>query len=105
LGPHHGLECLLRFTIHNEIIGQFFHEKINQINESEKLLQTIKKRGEAANSDHYWFTIKNVPSFFIYTMGSNKNYHDVFDKFDNLTFSAFENMGKLMIDFVRKLDK
>jgi hypothetical protein len=38
-------------------------------------------------------------------MGSNKNYHDVFDKFDNLTFSAFENMGKLMIDFVRKLDK
>jgi hypothetical protein len=37
-------------------------------------------------------------------MGSNKNYHDVFDKYENLTFSAFENIGNLIIDFVRKLN-
>jgi hypothetical protein len=78
---------------------------LTQINQRKKYLKEIKSRGPAANSDHYFFTQAGVPSFFIYTMGSNKNYHDVFDKFDNLTFSAFENMGKLMIDFVRKLDK
>jgi hypothetical protein len=78
-------------------------ELLTKINKKKKYLKTIKSRGPAANSDHYFFTESGVPSFFIYTMGSNKNYHDVFDKFENLSFSAFENIGDLLIDFVKKL--
>lgn len=78
-------------------------EVLTKINNKKKYLKTIKSRGPAANSDHYFFTEAGVPGFFIYTMGSNKNYHDVFDKYENLTFSAFENIGDLLIDFVKKL--
>jgi Iap family predicted aminopeptidase len=77
---------------------------LTKINRKKKYLKAIKSRGPAANSDHYFFTEAGVPAFFIYTMGSNKNYHDVFDKYENLTFSAFENIGNLIIDFVRKLN-
>jgi aminopeptidase YwaD len=90
-------------TIVNATKFPDFFEKINQINESEKLLQTIKKRGEAANSDHYWFTIKNIPSFFIYTMGPNKNYHDVFDTFEALSFSEYNDLVRLVAEFLRKI--
>jgi hypothetical protein len=79
-------------------------ELLTRINKKKKYLKAIKSRGPAANSDHYFFTEAGVPAFFIYTMGSNKNYHDVFDKYENLTFSAFENIGNLIIDFVRKLN-
>ena len=79
-------------------------ELLTRINMKKKYLKAIKSRGPAANSDHYFFTEAGVPAFFIYTMGSNKNYHDVFDKYENLTFSAFENIGNLIIDFVRKLN-
>lgn len=78
-------------------------ELLNKINKKKKYLNAIKSRGPAANSDHYFFTEKGVPAFFIYTMGSNKNYHDIFDKYENLTFSAFENIGNLVIDFVKKM--
>jgi Zn-dependent M28 family amino/carboxypeptidase len=79
-------------------------ELLTRINKKKKYLKAIKSRGPAANSDHYFFTEAGVPAFFIYTMGSNKNYHDVFDKYESLTFSAFENIGNLIIDFVRKLN-
>jgi hypothetical protein len=79
-------------------------EMLTKINKKKKYLKTIKSRGPAANSDHYFFTEAGVPTFFIYTMGLNKNYHDVFDKYENLTFSAFENIGDLIIDFVKKLN-
>jgi hypothetical protein len=79
-------------------------ELLTKINNKKKYLKAIKRRGPAANSDHYFFTEAGVPAFFIYTMGSNKNYHDVFDKYENLTFSAFENIGNLIIDFVRKIN-
>ncbi|MFM7668799.1 MAG: M28 family metallopeptidase [Bacteroidota bacterium] len=77
---------------------------LTKINKKKKYLKMIKSRGTAANSDHYFFTEAGVPAFFIYTMGSNKNYHDVFDKYENLTFSAFENIGDLIIDFVKKMN-
>lgn len=79
-------------------------ELLTKINKKKKYLKAIKSRGPAANSDHYFFTEAGVPAFFIYTMGSNKNYHDVFDKYENLTFSAFENIGNLIIDFVKKIN-
>lgn len=71
------------------------------INENEKLLKQIKKRGPAANSDHYFFTEKGVPAFFIYTMGDNKHYHDVEDTYEALTFNEYLDITRLIAAFVK----
>jgi hypothetical protein len=80
-----------------------YFEKLNAINEEQKLLSQLKKRGEAANSDHYFFTQKGIPSFFIYTMGPNKNYHDVFDTYEELSFSEYNDLIKLLSEFLMKI--
>ena len=78
---------------------------LNEINDEKKLLARIKKRGPAANSDHYWFTEKGVPAFFIYTMGPNKNYHDVFDTYEELSFVEYDDITNLLVTFVERLEK
>lgn len=76
---------------------------LKKINDKENYLSEVKARGEAANSDHYFFYKAGVPSLFIYTRGPNKNYHDVFDTYDDLSFSAYNNIVKLLVDFVGKM--
>lgn len=88
--------------------GSVFKDQFNQlvaINEKHQLLKTIKERGYAANSDHYWFTDAGVPAIFIYTMGPNKNYHDVFDTYENLSFAETIDITTLLIKFVDVLKK
>ena len=63
-------------------------------------IPAIKSRGEAANSDHYWFSQVGVPSFFVYTMGPNKHYHDIYDTYEQLTFSKFEPLSELFRRFL-----
>lgn len=75
-------------------------EKLNQINTTKNYLPLIKQRGKAANSDHYWFTEKGVPSFFIYTLGGIKAYHDVFDVETTLPLTKYNEVCKLLINFV-----
>jgi hypothetical protein len=36
-------------------------------------------------------------------MGSNKNYHDVFDTYENLTFSEYADITTLLSEFVLRL--
>lgn len=79
------------------------YELMVSINEELGLLEKVKKRGPTQNSDHYWFTEKGVPAFFIYTMGPNKNYHDVFDTYENLSFEEYEDITKLLVTFVDRL--
>ena len=109
----------VRFVINTDIMGSgedgvtvvnaTLHDRefqiLKNINQKKSYLKEIKSRGPAANSDHYWFTQKGVPSFFLYTMGPNKNYHDVFDTYENLSFSATENVFKLIYDFAKMLSK
>ena len=86
--------------------GSVFTQEFDQLvalNEKEQLLTKINSRGKAANSDHYFFTEKGVPSFFMYTMGPNKNYHDIDDKFESLSFAEFEDLQKIIEQFVRSL--
>ena len=75
-------------------------DELVKINEDKQLLKQIKKRGPAANSDHYWFSEKGVPSFFIYTMGLNNNYHDIFDTYEALSFQEYEDITRLLVRFV-----
>lgn len=76
---------------------------LETINTEMNLLAKVKRRGPTSNSDHYWFTTKNVPAFFIYTMGPNKHYHDVFDTYEDLSFSEFNDIATLLIEFVQRL--
>ena len=72
---------------------------LNEINDREKYLVKIKSRGKAANSDHYWFTEKGVPSFFVYAMGGIQAYHDVHDKGATLPLTEFEDLFRLLVKF------
>lgn len=90
-------------TVVNGAIYEDYFAKLTEINTKAGYLTQIKKRGKAANSDHYWFTEKGVPAFFIYTMGPNKHYHDVFDTYDELSFNEYNDLVKLISEFLHKL--
>jgi aminopeptidase YwaD len=72
---------------------------MQSINTKGNFLKAINARGEAANSDHYWFTKKGVPSFFFYTLGGIKAYHDVFDKAATLPLNEQIDLQKMLIQF------
>ncbi|TKC02073.1 M28 family metallopeptidase [Pedobacter cryotolerans] len=76
---------------------------LNKVNEEGQFLVKINPRGKAANSDHYFFTEKGVPAFFMYTQGGISAYHDVFDKPQTLPFTVYENLFKLFVGFNQSL--
>ncbi|MBK8327967.1 MAG: M28 family peptidase [Bacteroidetes bacterium] len=86
--------------------GEIFKEKfesLKSLNTVKKYIPDVKIRGKAKNSDHYYFSEKGIPSFFIYSMGGTGFYHDVFDKPATLTYTHYENVAKLLIDYVYKI--
>lgn len=90
-------------TVVNATLFKEQFELLQTINSDKQLLAAVKSRGPAANSDHYWFTEKGVPAFFIYTMGPNKNYHDVHDTYENLSFVEYQDITTLLVEFVERL--
>lgn len=78
---------------------------LDSINNVKKYLMKIGQRGKAANSDHYWFTEKGVPSFYFYTLGGISAYHDIYDKAETLPLTKFEDVFRLIIDFTFALQK
>jgi aminopeptidase YwaD len=82
--------------------GSVFKKEFNQllvINEERKLVPIIKMRGEAANSDHYPFYKRNVPCFFIYTLGGITAYHDVKDIAKTLPLTKYSEVFELIVLF------
>ena len=78
-------------------------KKLQKLNKKLAAVPAVKARGKSANSDHHHFTEKGIPGFFIYTMGNNQNYHDIYDTYEALSFSSFEGLSALFELFVRKL--
>ncbi|TGE21760.1 M28 family peptidase [Hymenobacter aquaticus] len=72
---------------------------LEEINAQRHLLASIVPRGRAANSDHYPFSEQGVPSFFIYTRGGSKAYHDVYDRPENLPLTAFSGVFQLVTTY------
>ena len=72
---------------------------LQQLNTDGQYLAAVNSRGKAANSDHYWFTEKGVPSFFIYTLGQRKCYHDIDDIAATLPNYEMEDLQTLLIQF------
>lgn len=73
---------------------------IDSLNQKNNYFKNIKKRGKAANSDHYSFTEANVPAFFIYTMGGIQAYHDVNDISKTLPLSHYTQVFELVHQFL-----
>ena len=92
-------------TIVNSSIYKKEYSILKEINDQYKLLPVINERGKAANSDHYWFTEHGIPSFFSYTLGGIKAYHDVFDKAATLPMDHYESLLKLLEEFVFQIQK
>lgn len=88
-------------TVVNGSVFKTEFEKLQKINENNNLLSQIKPRGKAANSDHYWFTEKGAPSFFIYAMGKPNHYHDINDTGIDLKLEKFEEIQTLLKEFNR----
>lgn len=78
-------------------------EKLKKVNESKNYVKEIRQRGKARNSDHYWFSEKGVPCFFIYTLGGIKAYHDVFDTEKTLPLTDYGDVFRLLTAFIKEL--
>jgi len=75
------------------------------INQEHQLLKQIKKRGQAQNSDHYYFYAAGVPSYFVYSLGAYKEYHNIYDSRENVPLPVYNEMFKLFRIFIQKLHK
>lgn len=90
-------------TVVNGAVYTKQFKKLTKINAKEGYLKKIKMRGKAANSDHYFFSEAGVPSIFIYTMGGVSYYHDIYDRSETLPLNEFDDLAKLLTEFVKKL--
>lgn len=107
----------IRFLVNLDLVGtgqegitvvnatEFAHTfaMLNKLNSQHNLLVDIKARGKAANSDHYWFSEKGVPAFFIYTVGGIKAYHDVDDRPETLAMIEYNDLFLLLTGFAGML--
>ena len=73
---------------------------IQKINDENNYFKHIQVRGEACNSDHCPFYMKNIPSIYIYTKGGTQAYHDINDNADQLPLTKFNELFNLLVKFV-----
>ncbi|SFA56624.1 Peptidase family M28 [Pedobacter suwonensis] len=90
-------------TVVNASVYPKAFAQLNAINNEHHYISKINQRGKAANSDHYFFTEKGVPAFFIYTQGGPSAYHDIFDKPETLPLTKYKDLFKLIVGFNQKL--
>lgn len=86
-------------TVVNATVYPAEFARMQQINDDNHYFVKIAKRGKAANSDHYLFTEKGVPAFFIYTLGGIKAYHDVYDISATLPLNKYRDLFNLILKF------
>lgn len=90
-------------TAVNGTVHKKHFKLLTKLNNKFNYLPLIKKRGPTQNSDHYYFSQTGVPSFFVYSMGNCKNYHDINDRAENTSLDNFDNVMSLFIKFIQKL--
>jgi len=87
-------------VVNGSIFKKEFDELLS-INEKNKYLKSVAKRGEAKNSDHWYFYKNGVKCFFIYTMGGKSEYHNILDKPENLSFTEYHDLFLLLTEFIK----
>ncbi|WP_421941461.1 M28 family metallopeptidase [Pedobacter sp.] len=88
-------------TVVNASVYPKAFNQLNEINNAHHYISKINSRGKAANSDHYFFTEKGVPAFFIYTQGGPSAYHDIFDQPEALPLTEYNDLFKLIVGFCK----
>lgn len=86
-------------TVVNGKIFEDAFSRLTLLNDGLQLLPEVKARGAAANSDHFPFYEKGIPSFFIYTVGDYQHYHDVEDKPENIPLTNYNEVFELILRF------
>jgi len=77
-----------------------YFERLTKLNAKLKAVPEVKQRSNAPNSDHYFFLVKGVPGFFIYTLGGPKHYHDINDNASTIVLSKYTEVRTLLIQFI-----
>lgn len=80
-------------------------DELVKINSEKNLLPSVQPRGKAPISDHHFFEEAGTKTFYIYTLGGIKAYHDIYDRAETLPLTKFEELYKLLIDFENHLEK
>jgi hypothetical protein len=88
-------------TVVNATLHPQEFARLQRLNEEGNYLPEIKARGKAANSDHYPFSEKGVPAFFMYLMGGPAYYHDVHDRTETLSLRGMRGSFRLIMAFLR----
>ncbi|QJX49167.1 M20/M25/M40 family metallo-hydrolase [Hymenobacter taeanensis] len=90
-------------TVVNGRVYEQQYQLLNTLNTAGHYLPALAARGRAANSDHYFFSEKGVPAFFLYTRGGPTAYHDVHDQAAPLPLTGFIGAFSLLCDFLNLL--
>ncbi len=72
----------------------------DSINTKNSYFPKFVKRGEAANSDHYFFHKNGIPALFFYTMGQTGPYHHPDDLSNNMRLTKYPRLFDLITKFV-----
>ena len=78
-------------------------DQLVAINNEKNYLKEVSPRGEAKNSDHYFFYENGVRAFFIYTLGGISEYHNIYDKAETLPLTEYNDLFRLLTDFVLQM--
>lgn len=88
-------------VVNAKTLPKLFNELVH-LNEEKQYLKEVKARGESCNSDHCPFYEKGVPAIFIYTRGPEATaYHIPQDDFDSLPLTEFDDLFRLLRDFIQ----
>jgi hypothetical protein len=90
-------------TVVNGRVFEPQYQLLSALNTAGHYLPALAARGRAANSDHYYFSERGVPAFFLYTRGGPTAYHDVHDQAANLPLTGFTGVFGLLRDFLNRL--
>lgn len=88
-------------TVVNSTVFTKHYDRLVKINADNEYLMTVTKRGESCNSDHCPFYRKGVPAIFIYSKGKEDlEYHNIYDTAQKLPMTEYEDIFRLMRDFI-----
>ncbi|GAA3923441.1 M28 family metallopeptidase [Hymenobacter algoricola] len=90
-------------TVVNGKLFERQFQQLTQLNATGRFVPQLAARGRAANSDHFPFAEQGVPTFFFYTRGGIKAYHDIYDRPDTLPLTGFLGIFKLTTRFLNLL--
>jgi Zn-dependent M28 family amino/carboxypeptidase len=79
------------------------YQVLTGLNNAHHFVANLAARGRAANSDHFPFSERGVPAFFLYTRGGIKAYHDVQDQTATLPLTAFTGAFGLIREFLNAM--